>query len=185
MNKFLILALSILPLPSLADDSFDLTTGILHIPDIVVGTEHFTVDAMYQGDLIFEITSVVRTSASGNADSYDPVTATASMPRVLIETDIYDVTMQVQPNQLLKVTAFTKTPLNTAFHTPAPISAALMRERSMIWTTPNRTLANLSYFSIGGADDTGIVMLHDDSGIATTLSINTTLGNNGTHSNDA
>jgi hypothetical protein len=92
-----------------SSDTFDSTTGVLHMPVVVVGNDNYEVDMAHQGDLVFKVTTaVITTSSSSTPDTYDSASGLLSMPNVIVGSDTYNVEMIHQGNLVFKVTLATK-----------------------------------------------------------------------------
>ena len=105
--------LFILPSISVAGDSYDATTGLVHMPIVSVGNENFEVDMLHQGDLVFKVTSATPTStASTSPDTYNALTGVVHMPSVAVGSENFEVDMAHQGDLVFKVTS--ATPISTA-----------------------------------------------------------------------
>ncbi|MEM7015877.1 MAG: hypothetical protein AAF512_00900 [Pseudomonadota bacterium] len=188
MNKFLSVLLFLLPAITLSMDSFDPVTGVINMPHVQVGTENFAVTMQHQGDLVFTVASAVPASnLSTSPDTYDAVTGVLTIPSITVGTDNFMVTMQHQGDLSFRVTA--ANPLGgsegATFYAPAPISEVLQHNRVVSWTSLSSSPVNLTRFSMGAADSTGITVLTEtNNAINAALSIDSTLAMEVSATND-
>lgn len=63
MKKLLLVIFFMVETNVFAGDSFDLATGMLHMPSVAVGTDTYQVNMNHQGDLVFKVTSATPISA--------------------------------------------------------------------------------------------------------------------------
>jgi len=116
MKKILPWLLCLLPVTSIASDSYDPDTGIVHMPTVIVGTENYGINMEHQGDLVFKVTSATpSTFTSSIFDTYDSTTGVLHMPMVDIGSNNFEVDMIHQGDLVFKVT--TATQINFEFTT--------------------------------------------------------------------
>jgi len=107
----LFLSVSLFAIESTAatNDTYDSTTGVLHMPVVTVGSDTYEVNMAHQGSLVFKVTSAVKTtSTSSTPDTYNPATGIVSMPNVSVGSVNYNVEMLHQGDLVFKVTLATK-----------------------------------------------------------------------------
>ena len=98
--------LLMLPTFVYSDDSYDSETGIVHIPNVRVGTDWYQADMMHQGDLIFKVTSAIPIlPRSESADVFDLKTNVLYMPSVAVGNDRFKVELVHQGDLIFKVTS--------------------------------------------------------------------------------
>ncbi len=96
----------VLPIISIAGDSYDSATGFVRMPIVTVGSDNFEVNMRHQGDLVFKVTSAVPTSiTSASADTYDLSTGILHMPFVGVGADNFVVDMIHQGDLVFKITS--------------------------------------------------------------------------------
>ncbi|MFK5984996.1 MAG: hypothetical protein QM479_06190 [Pseudomonadota bacterium] len=72
MIKKLIPLLFLMPTISIAGDSYDSTTGMVHMPNVSVGSVTYEVNMEHQGNLVFKVTSATPlSSASTTPDIFN------------------------------------------------------------------------------------------------------------------
>lgn len=128
MFKKVLIILTFFPTFALANDSIDPVTGILHMPIVSVGDEHYEVEMTHQDGLVFKLTKATRISTSTTAnktcsienDTLDIATETLSMPVVGVGADYYEVEMTHQGDLFFKVTKAAKIRLPEAVIHVAP-----------------------------------------------------------------
>ena len=105
--RILFLAIAyILPTTSIAEDTYDPETGIVHMPVVSVGTENFEVDMLHQGDLVFKVISVINsTTSTSTADTYDASSGILHIPNVIVGSDNLEVEMAHQGDLIFNVTS--------------------------------------------------------------------------------
>jgi len=61
MNKYILLIISVLLLPRLgfAIDSYNFAVGLVQMPDIQSGSDHYKVEMQDQGQLLFKVTKIM------------------------------------------------------------------------------------------------------------------------------
>lgn len=88
------------------NDSYDSSTGALHMPVVQVGTHVFEVDMVHQGNLMFKLISVINSSKkSSTPDTYNPAIGIVHMPRVIVDSEHFKVDMRHLGDLLFKLTS--------------------------------------------------------------------------------
>jgi len=105
--RILFLAIAyILPTTSIAEDTYDPETGIVHMPVVSVGTENFEVDMLHQGDLVFKVISVINsTTSTSTENTYDASSGILHIPNVIVGSDNLEVEMAHQGDLIFNVTS--------------------------------------------------------------------------------
>jgi len=97
-----------LPVVSMSNDSYDPSTGILHMPNVNIGLDSYQVDMLHQGNMAFKVTTALLSTSVAvevEVDSYDPATGILHMPSVDVGAESYEVDMMHQGHLVFKLTA--------------------------------------------------------------------------------
>ncbi len=104
MKNLFVTLVVLMPISSFSADSYNPSTGVVHIPIVHVGANDYEVEMIHLGDSVFKVTSTALVSdTSKSVDTLNWATGILRMPNVSVGGDTLEVNMMHQGDLVFKL----------------------------------------------------------------------------------